>query len=179
MRIAIFGGSFDPVHIAHEAIVKTALEKLDIDKLIIVPTYLNPFKNSFYLEPTTRFELLKKVFQKFEKVEISDYEINQEKISYTINTVKYLSNLYHPTKMYLILGEDNVKNLAHWYKIEDLKKIVEFVVASRKSFRNNEANKFKNLDINIDISSSSLRDKIDIKYIPIEIKDDILNLKKR
>ncbi|MBD3829662.1 MAG: adenylyltransferase/cytidyltransferase family protein, partial [Arcobacter sp.] len=48
MRIAIFGGSFDPIHIAHVAIVETALKQLDIDKLIIVPTYLNPFKNSFY-----------------------------------------------------------------------------------------------------------------------------------
>ncbi len=179
MRIAIFGGSFDPVHIAHEAIVKTALNELDIDKLIIVPTYLNPFKNSFYLNPTTRFKLLKKVFQKVKKVEISDYEINQEKLSYTINTVKYLSNLYNPSKIYLILGEDNIKNLENWYQIEDLRKIVEFVVASRKGFENNEAKKFKNLNIDINISSSELRDKIDIEFIPIEIKDDILNLKKR
>jgi nicotinate-nucleotide adenylyltransferase len=179
VRIAIFGGSFDPVHIAHEAIVKTALEKLDIDRLIIVPTYLNPFKDSFYLEPTTRFELLKKVFRKFEKVEISDYEINQEKLSYTINTIKYLNDLYHPSKIYLILGEDNIKNLDNWYKIEDLREIVEFVVAKRKGFKTREAKKFRNLDININISSSSLRDKIDIKFIPIEIKDDILNLKKR
>ncbi len=179
MRIAIFGGSFDPVHIAHEAIVKTALNELDIDKLIIVPTYLNPFKNSFYLNPITRFKLLKKVFQKVKKVEISDYEINQEKLSYTINTVKYLSNLYNPSKIYLILGEDNIKNLENWYQIEDLRKIVEFVVASRKGFENNEAKKFKNLNIDINISSSELRDKIDIEFIPIEIKDDILNLKKR
>ena len=62
MRIAIFGGSFDPLHIAHVAIVNDSLKKLDIDKLIIVPTYLNPFKNSFYLDPKSRFELLKKVF---------------------------------------------------------------------------------------------------------------------
>ena len=44
MRIAVFGGSFDPIHIAHVAIVKNALNSLNIDKLIVVPTYLNPFK---------------------------------------------------------------------------------------------------------------------------------------
>ena len=101
MRIAIFGGSFDPLHLAHVAIVQNALNKLDIDKLIVVPTYLNPFKSSFYLDPQTRFELLKKVFIKFEQVEVSNYEINQLAPSYSINTVNYLKDLYNPSKIYL------------------------------------------------------------------------------
>ena len=179
MRIAIFGGSFDPIHVAHVAIVENALSKLDIDKLIIVPTYLNPFKNSFNLNPETRYELLKKVFHKFENVEISDYEINQQKTSYSFNTVNYLKNLYNPSKIYLIIGEDNIKNLDKWYKYDELKKLVEFVVASRTGFETKEANKFKNLDINIKISSTELRDKINLDYIPREIKDDILNLTKK
>ena len=105
MRIAIFGGSFDPLHLAHVAIVQSALNELDIDKLIVVPTYLNPFKSSFYLDPQTRYELLKKVFIKFEKVEVSNYEINQLAPSYSVNTVNYLKNLYNPSKIFLIIGE--------------------------------------------------------------------------
>ena len=104
MRIAIFGGSFDPIHVAHVTVVKEALNKLDIDTVIVVPTYLNPFKSSFYLNPETRFELLKKVFKEFEKVQVCDYEINQRKTSYSIDTVNYLKNLYHPSKIYLIIG---------------------------------------------------------------------------
>lgn len=177
MQIAIFGGSFDPIHIAHEAIVKETLKTLDIDKLIVVPTYLNPFKHSFYLEPKTRFNLLQKVFDKFEKVEVSDYEINQKKTSYSINTVNYLKKLYNPTKIYLIIGEDNLESLENWYQIDELKKIVEFVIASRKGFKINNAEKFISLNIDIDISSTLLRNKIDFDYIPEEIKDDILNLK--
>ena len=65
MRIAIFGGSFDPIHVAHVAVVEESLKKLNIDLLIVIPTYLNPFKSSFYLNPETRFELLKKVFKEF------------------------------------------------------------------------------------------------------------------
>ncbi|MDZ7818413.1 MAG: nicotinate (nicotinamide) nucleotide adenylyltransferase [Aliarcobacter sp.] len=179
MRIAIFGGSFDPIHIAHVAIVEKALIKLNIDKIIVVPTYLNPFKNSFYLDPKTRFELLKKVFQKFEKVEVSDYEINQQKPNYSFDTVNYLKNLYNPSKIYLIIGEDNLENLDKWQNIDKLKELVEFVVASRNGFESKKAKEFKSLDINIDISSTQLRDKIDLDYIPIEIKDDILNLKRK
>ena len=178
MRIAIFGGSFDPLHLAHVAIVQNALNKLDIDKLIVVPTYLNPFKSSFYLDPQTRFELLKKVFIKFEQVEVSNYEINQLAPSYSINTVNYLKDLYNPSKIYLIIGEDNIEDLDKWYKYNELKELVEFVVASRIGFKSKKANEFKSLDINIDISSTQLRNSMNLAYIPIEIKDDILNLKR-
>ena len=179
MRIAIFGGSFDPIHIAHVAIVKEVLKKLNIEKMIVVPTYLNPFKSSFYLNPKTRFNLLKKVFNEFEKVQVCDYEINQEKASYSIDTVNYLKNLYNPSKIYLIIGEDNLETLDKWYEIDKLKELVEFVVATRKSFESKKAKEFKNLDIDINISSSLLRDKINLNYIPKEIKDDILNLQEK
>lgn len=179
MRIAIFGGSFDPVHTAHVAIVNKALISLDIDKLIVVPTYLNPFKSDFHFEPKTRFELLKKVFFKFKNVEISDYEINRGKSTFSIDTVKYLKNLYNPSKIYFIIGEDNLKYLNKWHKIDELKKIVEFVVATRNEFKNENIKEFKTLDINIDISSTKLRGDIDLEYIPLEIKDDILNLQKK
>ena len=179
MRIAIFGGSFDPIHTAHVLVVKEALKELHIDMVIVVPTYLNPFKSSFYLNPETRFKLLEKVFKDFERVQICDYEINQQKTSYSIDTVNYLKNLYNPSKIYLIIGEDNLKTLDKWHEIDKLKELVEFVVASRKGFESKEAKEFKNLDVNINISSSSLRDKIDLDYIPKEIKDDILNLQEK
>ena len=179
MRIAIFGGSFDPIHVAHVTVVKEALKTLDIDLVIVIPTYLNPFKSSFHLNPETRFKLLKKVFKNFEKVQICDYEINQQKASYSIDTVNYLKNIYKPSKIYLIIGEDNLKTLDKWHEIDKLNELVEFVVASRKGFESKKAKEFKNLDINIDISSSLLRDRIDFNFIPIEIKDDILNLQEK
>ncbi len=178
MQLAIFGGSFDPVHIGHEAIVHNALNKLDIDKLVVVPTYLNPFKNSFHLEPNLRYELLKKVFDNLEKVEICDYEIKQAKPVYSIQTVKYLKNLYNASKIYLIIGADNFENLHKWYKIDELDSLVEFVIASRDGYVNKQLQGFKTLKVDIDISSSQLRNEIDLNFIPIKIKEDIKNFKK-
>jgi nicotinate-nucleotide adenylyltransferase len=87
--------------------------------------------------------------------------------------------LYNPTKIYFIIGEDNLENLDKWHKIDDLKELVEFVVASRSSFKNENTKTFKTLDIDIDISSTALRENIDLKFIPLEIKDDIINLQKK
>lgn len=179
MQLAVFGGSFDPVHIAHEAIVNEALKELNIDKLVVVPTYLNPFKNSFHLEPSLRKKLLKKVFLNNPKVDICDYEIKQNRAVYSIETIKYLKNLYNPSKIYLIIGADNIKDLNKWKSINELKSLVNFVVASRDGFIHNDFIKFKNLSIDINISSTSLRDKIDLNFIPKQIKEDIINLQRK
>lgn len=178
MQIAIYGGSFDPVHTAHVEVVSKALKKLDIDKLIVVPAYLNPFKQNFYLEPKLRFDLLKKVFNDVKNVQVSDYEISQEKVVYSIQTVKYLKKLYNASKIYFIIGADNLKALNKWNSIEELKSLVTFVVATRKDYEVKKKN-FLTLDVSIDISSTSLREKLDLDFIPIQIKDDILKIKNK
>lgn len=177
MKIAIFGGSFDPVHIAHKAIIETSLKQLDIDKLIIIPTYLNPFKKDFLFEPITRYNLLKKVFKDNPKIEVSDFEINQKKLSYTYETIRYIKKLYNPSKLFFIIGEDNLKSLHRWHNIDELKENLEFVVAKRSGYSliNND---FKTLDINIDISSTILREKLNLDYIPKEIWKDLEKLNK-
>ena len=179
MQLAVFGGSFDPIHIAHEAIVNESIKELDIDKLVVVPTYLNPFKNSFHLEPRVREELLKKVFFENPKVDISDYEIKQNRAVYSIETIKYLKKLYNASKIYLIIGADNLTNLHKWDSIDELKSLVHFVVASRKNFRKNNFVEFRKLKIDINISSTMLRDEIDLDFIPIQIKEDIINLQRK
>ena len=178
MKIAIFGGSFDPVHIGHKIIVKEALKVLNIDKLIIVPTYLNPLKKDFLFAPKTRFELLKKVFKDNSKVEISDFEINQKKLSYTYETIRYIKTLYNPSKIYFIIGEDNLKSLHKWHNIDELKNNLEFVVAKRKGY-NLLSEEFKTLDVDVDISSTKLREKLDLKFIPKVIWQDLINLQKK
>ncbi len=178
MKIAIFGGSFDPVHIGHKIIVKEALKVLNIDKLIIVPTYLNPLKKDFLFAPKTRFELLKKVFKDNSKVEISDFEINQKKLSYTYETIRYIKTLYNPSKIYFIIGEDNLRSLHKWHNIDELKNNLEFVVAKRKGY-NLLSEEFKTLDVDVDISSTKLREKLDLKFIPKVIWQDLINLQKK
>lgn len=174
MKIAIFGGSFDPPHTGHEAIVHEALKSLDMDKLFIVPTYLNPFKKSFFLDETMRFKLLQKLFASEEKVEICDYEIVQKRAVYTIETVKFLQQQTQCSTIYLIIGEDNLQKLPLWQSFDELKELVHFVVASRnikESF--STAVEFIKLPINIDVSSTEIRENGYLSHIPEKIKCDL------
>lgn len=172
MNLAIFGGSFDPVHIAHEQIVYKALESFDIDKLEIVPTYLNPFKSSYDLSPKKRYELLVKTFQENEKINICDFEIKQNKKVASIKTVLYLKQQYNPSKIYLIIGADNLINLHKWYKIDELKKLVEFIIVTRPGYNLDINKNFKVLNVSIDISSTKLRDKVNMDFIPKKIREE-------
>ena len=172
MQIAVFGGSFDPPHIGHEAIVKEACNSLDIDKLFVVPAFLNPFKNSSLLHANDRLNLIKKLFGAIKKVKICGYEVNQNRAVSTIETIEYLIQEYNPSKIYLIVGADNFKSIHTWNHYERLKNLVEFVVASRDCTQQH-FEEVKHLDIQVKISSTTLRHSLNIEYIPKTIQKDV------
>ena len=172
MKIAIFGGSFDPPHIGHEAIVNEALNSLPIDKLFIVPTYLNPFKKRFYAPSKIRLEWLQKLFT-CRDIEILDFEVNQKRTVPTIETIDYLKNLYDLEKIYLIIGADNLATLEDWHRYSELKDKVEFVIASRDEII--LPKELIKLSINAKISSSKLRSNMSISFIPHKIADEVID----
>ncbi len=177
MNIALFGGSFDPPHIGHEQIVKKIINKIKIDKLFIVPTYINPFKEKFYAEQNIRYKWLKTIFKNYKKVSILDYEIKQNRAVTTIETVKYLKKLYNINNFYLIIGADNLKDLHKWKNFNQLNKLVTFIVATRNNIK--VPKNLINLKISANISSTKLRETLDKRYLPTSVSDEIIKYYKR
>jgi nicotinate-nucleotide adenylyltransferase len=177
MNIAIFGGSFDPFHTGHESIVNSCLKKLDIDKLFIVPTFLNPFKHSSFLDANIRLELIKEIYKDNKNIEIIDYEVKQNKKIPSYETVVYLKNNYNIEKIFFIIGADNLKDIHLWYNFKNLKELVQFVVISRDGIHlNNEYINPIYIDLQENISSSKLRKNMELKYIPIKIQKKVKKL---
>lgn len=177
MDIALFGGSFDPPHFGHTKIVQISLLELKIDKLIIMPTYINPFKNGFFAPPNLRLKWLKSVFKDIKNVEICDYEISQKRPVSTIESVKFLKQKYSPLNFYLIVGADNLENLQKWQSFDELKNIVKFVIATRdgKIVPKN----LQKIEINANISSTKFRNNLNLSYIPNSIKDEVFKFYQR
>ncbi|BFU77915.1 nicotinate (nicotinamide) nucleotide adenylyltransferase [Arcobacter sp. 15-2] len=177
MNIAIFGGSFDPVHIGHEMIINKLSHLSYINKLIVVPTYLNPFKKKYLIDPEDRFKILDHMYRKNKNILISDFEINRNESTPSIITVEHFKSLYNPKKIYLVIGSDNLRTLHLWDNFEKLNKLVEFIVVNRDGYEvKNDIIQFKTINMNINISSSSLRDKLDIKYIPKKIQKKVTDI---
>jgi nicotinate-nucleotide adenylyltransferase len=166
MKLALYGGSFDPPHAGHVAVVTEALKSLKIDRLIIVPASRNPFKPYVRAEGQVRYRWLKEIFDPFEQVSISDFEINQSQSVYTIETVKHFRR--DDDMIYLIVGADNLEKLDTWHRFEELNQMVTWVVATR----NNVAIPERMIRLNVDvaISSSDFRTSLGSLGLPPEIE---------
>jgi len=162
-RVALFGGSFDPPHFGHKLVVKEALKSLDIDKLIVVPTFLNPFKTQSYSTPQERFLMSVEIFKEFSNVLVERYEIDEEKPTPTAQTVTHFQQKYKVH--YIIIGADNLNSIDKWHNFKWLNEQVTWVIASRAGYPTvaNKLRDFRILEVDADISSTQIRnqDKID------------------
>lgn len=172
--IALFGGSFDPPHIGHEAIVKALIQLKEIDKIIIMPTFLNPFKSTFFAPSSLRAKWLRDIFSEYKNVEVSTYESEQTEAVPTIKTVKYLLKSYK--KIFLVIGADNFKTLDSWDNYDELKKLVTIVVAKRDGVE--IPSRIMTIDVNEKISSTTIREKMEISKLPKKCAKEIYNFYK-
>ncbi|EHI79327.1 nicotinate-nucleotide adenylyltransferase [Fusobacterium sp. oral taxon 370 str. F0437] len=137
MRIAIYGGSFNPMHIGHEKIVDYVLNNLNMDKIIIIPVGIPSHRENNLEQSDTRLKICKEIFKGNKKIEVSDIEIKSEGKSYTYDTLLKLIDLYgENNEFFEIIGEDSLKNLKTWKNYEKLLKICKFIVFRRKDDEN-------------------------------------------
>ncbi len=115
MKTAIFGGSFNPIHNGHIQLVNTFIDNLRLDRAIIIPAYVSPFKekdNS--VMPEQRLEMCRLAFEDNKKVEVSDIEIRRGGASYTYMTLAELSEKYKGDEFFLITGADMFMSVHTW-----------------------------------------------------------------
>lgn len=131
MKIGIFGGSFDPVHLGHINAIEEVKYVLNFDKIIVVPAFLSPHKASASLNMSTRLECVRLALKDYSNVEISDYEIKQETQVYTFDTLKYFQALYPDDDITLVIGTDQYLNFSKWYKYQSILDSFNVVVVNR------------------------------------------------
>ncbi len=112
-KVGILGGTFNPVHLEHIALAKVAVSQLNLDKLIVMPTYISPHKDRVPAPEGDRLNMLRLAFQGVDKVEISDYEILKKGKSYTYQTVEYF-NQEKDIDLYFIVGGDMLNDFKNW-----------------------------------------------------------------
>lgn len=172
---ALFGGSFDPPHLGHEEIVKNVLKLDDIEGILIVPTYLNPFKSGFHASPKQRLEWCKSIFTQ-DTTKVIDYEIKQNRAVYTHETYQFLNQKY-PIKA-IVIGADNLKNITEWKNFQELNSKLEWIVASRPNelLNTSALRSFQILPLNINISSSQIREGKGYEFLNEKIKKQVLKV---
>jgi len=121
-RIALFGGSFDPIHRGHTTVARAAAEQINAAKVIFIPAKCSPLKRlSPHASDEDRFHMVTLATAGDETFGVSDCELKRPAPSFTIDTVRLFQRQYGPdAAIHWLLGADSVKDLVHWYKIEEL-----------------------------------------------------------
>jgi nicotinate-nucleotide adenylyltransferase len=132
MKIGLYGGSFDPVHLGHLLVAQAAVEELGLDKLFFIPAAQSPFKPENKPAPDTiRLQLLRIALAGKTNCEIDEQEIQRGGVSYTVDTLRDYAKKFPGAEIFYLIGADNAAKLNEWREPAELAKMAEFVAVPR------------------------------------------------
>lgn len=164
-QIGIFGGTFNPPHIAHIALAQAFYEQAGLDEVWLMVSPQNPFKvNDILLDDTIRLEMLKAATMDTPWLKASDYEFALPKPSYTYHTLTHLSTDYPDATFSLLIGGDNWAAFDHWFKHEEILVRYPIYVYPRQDSMIDEASLPPSVHLlqapQIDVSSTAIRQRV-------------------
>jgi nicotinate-nucleotide adenylyltransferase len=132
MKIGLFGGSFDPVHLGHLLVARAAREEAGLDRVFFIPAAQSPFKPDARPAPASeRLRLLRLALAGEVTSEVDDQEIRRGGPSYTIDTVRDYARRFPATELFYLIGADQTSQLHLWREAPQLAGLVQFLVIPR------------------------------------------------
>jgi nicotinate-nucleotide adenylyltransferase len=182
MKIGLYFGSFNPIHVGHLIIANFILNETDIEKIWLIISPQNPFKhNNSLLNEYDRLHLVRIALLDDTRMKASDIEFKLTRPSYTANTLIHLTEKYPEKKFTIIMGSDSFQNIHNWKNYESIINNHQICVYKRKGFdiKNSSGANIRILDSPlIEISSTQIRDYIkqgkSIRYlVPENVREEI------
>ena len=131
-KIALFGGTFNPVHNGHINLLKSIDEKFCFDEILLIPSHIPPHKQAKNLAPgKMRMKMLALAFEDMEKAGVCDIELTQKGKSYTVDTVKKLKRIFPNAELYFIIGSDMLFTFDKWKNWREILKYTNILASSR------------------------------------------------
>lgn len=180
-KIAIYGGTFDPIHHGHLIVAREARERLGTDEVIFIPARVSPLRKA---APVARDEIrllmIQAAIEKEPGFAMDDCELRRPPPSYTIDTVERIRQLKGDATIYCLIGEDNVGKLTKWRRFADLEKMVRFVVLDRTGQQPSHV--YPVIRRKIDISATEIRKRVatgrSIRYFVPPAVEEIIRREK-
>ena len=135
-KIGILGGTFNPIHFGHLAVAQVVIERLKLDEIIFVPTYIPPHKShKDIVAAKHRLAMVRLALKGNLKFKVCDFEVKKEGKSYSIDTVRHLINKNPKgTQFHFLVGSDMLPTLPTWKNFDELVKAVTFTIVKRMDY---------------------------------------------
>jgi nicotinate-nucleotide adenylyltransferase len=180
-KIAIYGGTFDPVHHGHLILARDAVETLELDQVIFIPAAISPLKKAApFASGELRLTMLHAAIRGEPRFAVDDCELQRPPPSFTIDTVEEIQRQNSDATIYCLIGEDNVDTLSKWHRIAELEKMVKFVVLDRSNGQGTHP--YSVVHRKIDISATEIRKRVvagqSIRYFVPRTVEEIIQREK-
>lgn len=146
----LFGGSFNPVHVAHLIIARDVLEDFGFSEVIFVPANVQPLKGELFIPPEVRLKALKSAVEKCREFSVWDYEIKKGGVSYTYQTLRTFREQFKQEPIFM-MGADSFLTFHLWRKPEEILKLSRILVVSRPGYDFDPNDVLRKLDIRVDV----------------------------
>ena len=132
-KVALFGGTFDPIHQGHRACIQHLVEKMEFSKVVLIPTSQNPLKmESVPASKKDRLKMIDLALRgELKKVEVDQSEIMQRPPSYSCHTLERYQKHYQPEQLHMVMGLDTFSGFDQWKNFEAIIKMTNLLVVTR------------------------------------------------
>lgn len=184
MNVALYFGSFNPIHIGHLLIAQSVIDLNEIDELWFIVSPQSPFKKKKnLLAERLRYNLVQTAIENNDNLKVSDIEFTLPKPSYTIDTLAYLEEKYSDKKFHLLMGSDNLEHLHKWKNADTLIERYPVIIYPRSDEYSIPSNNILLTILKaplLDISSTTIRARIKQKlninfYVPEKVQRQIID----
>lgn len=134
-RIGLFGGSFNPIHNGHLHLIQTAQHCLRLEKVILIPAWVSPFKQQYgeMASAQDRLAMCRLAAQTLPYCSVDSFELERKDVSYTIYTVEYFHQKFPESELVLLMGSDMFLSFPQWYRWQGILKITSLGIVSRET----------------------------------------------
>lgn len=134
MRTGIYGGSFNPVHNGHIHLADSAAKELGLDRIFLLPSGISPHRSSLeYASGDDRLEMLRLACVGHEKLVPCDFELKNQRKSYTVYTVREFRRRFPEDELFLLVGSDMLLSFDNWYRFDEILQHVKLAALSREN----------------------------------------------
>ena len=131
-RIALFGGSFNPIHNGHLHLAQTVHQQCGLDRMLLMPSGTAPHKSSdAYAPAADRLAMCRLAAEPYPWLEVSDYELTKPGKSYTVETLRYLHSCFPEDALFLLTGSDMLLSFDSWYCWQEILTLAGLLCVSR------------------------------------------------
>jgi nicotinate-nucleotide adenylyltransferase len=157
VRVGVFGGEFDPPHLAHVTVARVARDQLALDRLLVVPAGAPPHRAESTTPAATRLRMAELAFAGERAIEVSPIEIDRGGTSHTLETLEQLAPL---GELFLIMGADQLASFDSWREPEAIRELATLVVAPRTGFDPTDSHAVALEMAPVDLSSTDVRARL-------------------